>query len=359
MAGLVQYRGKYYARVHFKVDGKVKEKLVGLKTCDREKALRIRTRINELEALYKQGLIQLDQVCVDSISNFDELQHEFEEYLETKNDSPATIALYRHALGHLKIFLDGKDIKILNKTDYIPFMEYMKKNYSNPVTLNLRLRSIRALLFWLVEFEKINKLPFKIKLVPTVKKKPRYFTNKELTKIFKKIESDENDELLARVKLHLNTGMRLGEFNNSYLEDGFIHIYHTKSKKERTIPVSAETAFYYKYCKENGKISSESISRLFKETLKNLGYENTPSGDRRCFHCLRHTFAIRTWYQIRDIYSVCKLLGHYSVIMTEIYAEFNIKQLARDFGENDRRSQPVYHQVNYFSRSISKQLSDY
>ena len=175
MAGLVQYRGKYYARVHFKVDGKVKEKLVGLKTCDREKALRIRTRINELEALYKQGLIQLDQVCVDSISNFDELQHEFEEYLETKNDSPATIALYRHALGHLKIFLDGKDIKILNKTDYIPFMEYMKKNYSNPVTLNLRLRSIRALLFWLVEFEKINKLPFKIKLVPTVKKKPRYF----------------------------------------------------------------------------------------------------------------------------------------------------------------------------------------
>ena len=51
MAGLVQYRGKYYARVHFKVDGKLKEKLVGLKTDDKEKALRIRIRINELVLL--------------------------------------------------------------------------------------------------------------------------------------------------------------------------------------------------------------------------------------------------------------------------------------------------------------------
>jgi len=182
--------------------------------------------------------------------------------------------------------------------------------------------------------EKIERLPFRIGQVKVEKRLPRYFSNAELEAIYKKIEEMGNDELLARVKLHVNTGMRLREFETSYMENGFIHVYQTKGKKERTIPADQETAFYYDYCKKYGKLSAGRISHLFRMVLKELGLDKTPDGSKRCFHCLRHTFAVKTYYQTKDIYLVSKLLGHHSVTVSEIYTEFDLKQLARDFGNS-------------------------
>ena len=79
--------------------------------------------------------------------------------------------------------------------------------------------------------------------------------------------------------------------------------------------------------------------------MKELGYDKTPSGDRRCFHCLRHTFAIRKYIETGNIYHVCKLLGHFSVTMTEIYAEFDIEQIARDFGQSG-----LVHNSNFLAQ---------
>lgn len=84
---------------------------------------------------------------------------------------------------------------------------------------------------------------------------PRYFSNAEMKTIFEAINDKEvlspklKDILLVRVKLHLNTGMRLREIHNSYLNNGFIHIYKSKGGQERQIPVDPETAYYYEYCK--------------------------------------------------------------------------------------------------------------
>ncbi|HCK99062.1 MAG TPA: hypothetical protein DHW42_03020 [Candidatus Marinimicrobia bacterium] len=71
---------------------------------------------------------------------------------------------------------------------------------------------------------------------------------------------------------------------------------------------------------------------MFKEILVNAGLYHLPSGDKRSFHCLRHTFAVKTYYETKDIYRVSKLLGHSKVTTTQIYAEFDNAQLERDFG---------------------------
>ena len=47
------------------------------------------------------------------------------------------------------------------------------------------------------------------------------------------------------------------------------------------------------------------------------------------FHCSRHTFATLTLTAGGDIYTTSKLLGHTSVLTTEIYAEVvNEKKVA-------------------------------
>ena len=92
-----------------------------------------------------------------------------------------------------------------------------------------------------------------------------------MDKILEKIKAIGNDELFARVKIHLNTGMRLTEINNSYLNNGFIHVYNPlKQGEERTIPVDQKTAYYFNWIKENGKYTHKAISKMFAKVLKSL-----------------------------------------------------------------------------------------
>ena len=53
--------------------------------------------------------------------------------------------------------------------------------------------------------------------------------------------------------------------------------------------------------------------------------------DIRTLHCLRHTFAVRRYLETRDIYLVKTELGHASVVMTEKYANFDVRKLEEDF----------------------------
>ena len=59
------------------------------------------------------------------------------------------------------------------------------------------------------------------------------------------------------------------------------------------------------------------------------------------FHNLRDTFAVRRWIETGDIYAVSKEIGHSSVIMTQKYANFNLRKLAVDFPSlNEKYIQP-------------------
>ena len=65
---------------------------------------------------------------------------------------------------------------------------------------------------------------------------------------------------------------------------------------------------------------------MLKKALKSIYTDDT-----RTLHCLRHTFAVMRYLQTRDIYSVRTELGHASVVMTEMYANFDVRKLEEDF----------------------------
>ena len=148
--------------------------------------------------------------------------------------------------------------------------------------------------------------------------------------------------------MHWKTGLRRGEFNDSYLDNGFVKTTDPiKQGKERSIPIDEETEKHYRIAKE-GKYRDDTISSKFKEILVKLNLYETRHGDTRHFHNLRHTFAVRKYYETRDIYRVKVLLGHSSVKTSEKYAQFDISQLDQDFNiENSKDNQPCRYDKTF------------
>ncbi|MBN2281234.1 MAG: tyrosine-type recombinase/integrase [Candidatus Marinimicrobia bacterium] len=330
MASLRRLRNKYYARINYKDEQSNKrEKLVDLQTSRKEIAEDLMIEVNRKEKLFKIGVISIDEITTQKPTSLSEIIQEFYEYLKISERSKKTIELYKLALNHFQNIFDGQELKYLTREDSYKLVKGMKKEYSSNTTCNIRLRSVRAFLNWCFKTGKIDTVPFTIETLSTKKKRPRYFTDKEMTEILKGCLNDV--ELYTRVFLHWKTGMRLREIQHSYLIPGFIEIIDPcKNGEERTIPVDKETALNYELAKA-GTYHPTTISAKFREVLDDLELRFTESGDRRNFHCLRNTFAVRKYFESRDIFSVMKLLGHSSVKVTEKYADYNLKKLEQDF----------------------------
>jgi len=364
MAGLRKLRGKYYARINYAENGKRKEKLIPLYTKQRPKAEKLLKEIESREMGFKMGFLGADKLNVSVNPNIQPLIDDFTENLKLHGRSKKTRDLYDLSLAAFSDIFKGKDINLITQQDYSNFMLEMKTKYTNINTLNIRLRNIRAFLNWLVETEHLEKLPFKIKQLQVSRKRPRYFTDAEMQKIFKKIK--KHPELYARVYTHWKTGLRLRELKSSYYENGYIKTFNpVKNGIEREIPVDTETMKYYDTAK-HGTTLDGSISRAFLKVIKKLKLNVTQAGDNRCFHTLRHTFAVRTYFFTRDIYRVKTLLGHSSVTTTEIYANFDLRMLEKDFSnhkpdtEKDEKRIPEkdaeLHSKPQQSQHIKKQI---
>jgi len=329
MATLRHLRGKYYARIRYKKQGSRSEKLIPLNTSHEANARKLMKQINKQEVQFKKGIIGINQIEVREPTDLEEYMEEFIEFKRINGISESTISLYRLAFDTLKEIYANTDLQSLTKSDYTDFIKQMRGYYPCKTTLNIRLRSIRSFFNWLADNDKIRQVPFDIRQLPTPKKKPRYFSDSEMRQI---LDAIDDQQVYARVYLHWKTGLRLSELHNSYLENGFVKTYNPiKHGAERSVPIDDKTAEYYQFAEDCDQYRDDTISKKFKAVLVDLELYKTRHGDRRTFHCLRHTFAVRKYYETRDIYRVKVLLGHSSVTTTEKYANFSIAELDQDF----------------------------
>ena len=319
MASLRKIKNKWYVRITY--NGK--QKLIGTKAkTKRDAEIHLRSwQLNEQQVKFgiAESLIDKNLTIIDCINFFNY------NYRAEKGITESTLISYQKALKDFQdCFLNTKNINELRKDNYSELVCYLNSKYSK-TTCNIRLRSIRVFLNYLLEIDKIKKLPFKIKQIKIDQSPPKYLLPKELEGIYSLIV---DKKLLATIKIFEITGMRVGELQHSIRDCNFIKITKTKTRKERIIPIADENIGVYDFARYDEPYSKDWISRSFSK------YSRLVCKTRKTIHSLRHTFAYTTLLKTDNIQLVRDLLGHSNISTTEIYTQIPKEYLKQIFNDN-------------------------
>lgn len=280
---------------------------------------------------------------------------EFLLYCQIEKDlSSKTLKAYSTDLRQLNSFLNGKEvIQEITRYDlrgYLASLAHLK-----PKSIRRKIASAKALFNYLEFEDKVISNPFrKMRMrIKEDKKLPSVMSVKEITRILHKAyaqrpEAKEDSyayfEALRNsivIELLFSTGARVSEIaglriEHVQLESGGILI-KGKGRKERIIHVcNAEPVAllkkYHALVKEkmkaaggyflvnrfNKKLSDQSIRNIVKKLVAKAGINRriTP-------HVFRHTFATLLLEKDVDIRYIQHLLGHSSIMTTQLYTHVN------------------------------------
>jgi len=261
----------------------------------------------------------------------------FIEYLVViKGLSKNSIEFYTKDLMQFEEFL-GKSIINASSEDVIEFLSKIKKTENDKIvnqrTLNRKLSSINAFFkFAYKEDWTTNKI--KVPQLKPPKSLPKFLTNDDIKKGIELIDTSNwlglRDKAL--ILFLYATGLRVSEAMNAKkddIEDGWIRVRSGKGDKQRLVPVAsialdALNEYLYKrshvsdYLFINSKGKPLSRISAFNITKKYLNVSP---------HVLRHSFATSLVLGGADLRVVQELLGHASLLTTQIYTHIQKENL--------------------------------
>ena len=166
---------------------------------------------------------------------------------------------------------------------------------------------------------------------------PKVFSKEEVTRI---LNSGGNLKHKMLLWLIYSCGLRRSEVTNLKLTDldrerGILHVREGKGRVDRFVPVPAKVwekldEYFSGYKpkqylfegQSGGRYSSESVYRVFKDTLVKAGIRKDVG-----VHSLRHSYATHLHENGLDIRYIQELLGHKSTRTTEIYTHVSRRNL--------------------------------
>jgi integrase/recombinase XerC len=269
-----------------------------------------------------------------------------------KDKQPTSIRREKRALDNFIDFLKLTHITKLtdlNKMIVEKFFTERSANRISPRTRREERRVIRKFFVWAIQNHLVVENP--TDTIPTPQsepKKPRYFREKELEKIFNASKPPYTDIF----KFLYLTGLRIGELSNlewsDFLEDTDeltirviearrrkdnkgIRIEGNKTKREECIPLNADAIEIIKRRKKenqgknqyvfvNGHGTKLDNDNIYRNLERVLDACNIKDGSP---HVFRHTFASHLVIKGVSLYVVRDLLRHKSIIETEIYAHLS------------------------------------
>jgi len=276
------------------------------------------------------------------------MQEVFNRYLDyldaERNASHYTVRNYTHDLLDFFSYLKSKKISSLNEVDKQVLRGYlshlMKEGFAR-VSISRKLSAIRSFYRYLLREELVATSPIADTSSPKLDKRlPKFLTLEEAVRL---LEAPDSSTALgqrdrALMELLYASGLRVSELvsldlEQINLETNEIRVWG-KGAKERMVlmgkPAAAALASYLSQGRprllgkkkgyalflnrDGGRLTERSIQRILRKYTRVAGIKK-----RVHPHLLRHTFATHLLDGGADLRVVQELLGHASLVSTQIY----------------------------------------
>jgi len=289
----------------------------------------------------------------------------FLEYLALERKySVNTIIAYRNDLISFRDFLETEycqeSLLEVNYSQIRSWIVFLVDSKISNRTINRKVSSLKSFFKYLQKTKQIKGSPLaKHKALKTEKRIQVPFTSKEVNAVIDQIESNfESDFISIRnkliVELFYSTGIRRIELINLKERDVSLSEKNIKvlgkRNKERIVPLlSSVTQSLIKYLKlkEDYTIGLEELFITEKgnkiyETLVyrviNSYFSTVSSKEKKSPHILRHSFATHLLNQGADLNSVKELLGHSSLVSTQVYTQNSLDVIKKVYNQAHPKS---------------------
>ena len=288
----------------------------------------------------------------------------FLDYLRLeRNYSERTIVSYQTDLKEFEGFLKEAETELDWKKVHADlvrrWMIHLMDNGRAATSVNRKLSSLRSFYRFLLRKKEVTVNPM-LKVVGPKKKKPLPFfvREKDMNRLLDEIPFGEGFEGCRDrtiLEMFYATGMRLSELIG--LDDADVDFSARlikvtgKRNKQRLIPFGKELeedlSLYIKVrdeafpggtksffvLKNGNRMYSMGVYRLVKRNLSKV-----VSLKKRSPHVLRHTFATAMLNDHAELQSVKELLGHESLVTTEVYTHATFEELKKVYEQAHPRA---------------------
>ena len=260
------------------------------------------------------------------------MSNELEAFLEyitvTKALSPRTVAAYRSDLEQLEA-ATKKGVIAFDSPTLLAHLG----DVANKRTLNRKLSAVNAFFDFCYRSRFVSDVT-KFKLAKLPKSLPKFLSYEKIVTALEGVPRTEWTGLrdYALILFLYASGLRISEclqMRREDLEGNWLHVRHGKGEKERLVPVAREALDALASYLDAAPFEREAIwlnyqgrplSRIsaYKITQKFLGVSP---------HVLRHSYATALIIGGADLRVVQELLGHASLLTTQIYTHIQKQNL--------------------------------
>lgn len=280
------------------------------------------------------------------------IEREYHTYLKLERGlSNNSVTAYELDFKRLQAYMEEHHIDVVHATfdDLQAFVFETFKEIKSAKTQARLLSSIHSFYRFLLYHHYIEQDPSELLEMPRIEKHlPKVLTIEEIDAMIAQIDMSkaEGHRNRAIIEMLYGSGLRVSELtelrlSNIYRKEGYMRILG-KGSKQRLVPISpvADEQFgYWLTDRSQLDIKPEASDIAF---LNHYGRQLTramiftivkrlaaAAGIRKTIspHTLRHSFATHLLQNGADLRIIQQLLGHESIVTTEIYTHVNIQDL--------------------------------